>query len=170
MTLQTASHLAYAYRVAEDSTVINLYFDLLEKTLQQSKLLNRPECIYNMYMYNCDESGFPLEHKPGKLITVRGHKQFSCVSSSDKAQFTVLAYGNAAGHFLPLMVIFDRKCLRPEHTKGEIPGRTFYGLSDSGWIDGELFEDWFQWHFLCHVPLQQPLLLLLDGHSSHYQP
>ena len=54
-------------------------------------------------------------------------------------------------------------------TVGEVPG-TMYGLSSSGWINAELFELWFTYHFLAHVPLVCHLLLLLDGHSSHYRP
>ena len=67
------------------------------------------------------------------------------------------------------MVIFDRKRLKPDHTKGEIPG-TIYSLSSNDWIDGELFEEWFTRHFLIHIPAIQPVLLLLDGHSSYYMP
>ena len=54
-------------------------------------------------------------------------------------------------------------------TENEVPGTT-YGLSENGWIDimMELFKLWFFNHFLCHAGASQPLLLLLDGHSSHY--
>ena len=52
---------------------------------------------------------------------------------------------------------------------GEVSG-TMYGLSDSGWMNSELFELWFLHHFLPHAPAARPLLLLLDGHSSHYNP
>ena len=45
-----------------------------------------------------------------------------------------------------------------------------YGLSKSGWIDTELFELWFLKHFLDFAPSTRPLLWLLDGYSSHYQP
>ena len=41
-------------------------------------------------------------------------------------------------------------------------------MSDSGWIDQELFFKWFSSHFLQHAVPGRPLLLLLDGHSSHY--
>ena len=34
-------------------------------------------------------------------------------------------------------------------TRNEIPG-TFYGLSETGWMDAELFEEWFNSHFLVH--------------------
>ena len=52
-------------------------------------------------------------------------------------------------------------------TVGDVPG-TVYGLSENGWMDGELFEEWFKHHFLVHAPPARPLLLLLDGHVSHY--
>ena len=69
---------------------------------------------------------------------------------------------------MPSMVIFDRKTIKPEMAAGEVPG-TMYGLSSSGWMDGDLFELWFtHHHFLPYAPPTRPLLLLLDGHSSHY--
>ena len=36
-------------------------------------------------------------------------------------------------------------------------------------MDGELFHEWFQLHFLQYALAVRPLLLLLDGHSSHYR-
>ena len=68
---------------------------------------------------------------------------------------------------MPPFIIFDAKNLNMEWTKGEVPGTT-YGLSDSGWIDSELFKQWFFQHFLRHAGSSRPLLLLLDGHSSHF--
>ena len=67
---------------------------------------------------------------------------------------------------LPPLVIFSQKQLRPELTVGEVPG-TMYGLSDIGWMDGEIFYNWFIHHFLVHSPASCPLL---DGHSTHYNP
>ena len=54
-------------------------------------------------------------------------------------------------------------------TKNEVPG-TRYGLSDNGWINTDLFEGWLAEHFIRHAVPGRPLLLLLDGHSTHYQP
>lgn len=45
-----------------------------------------------------------------------------------------------------------------------------YALSDSGWMDSETFDNWFSNHFLVHAPPARPILLLLDGHSTHYNP
>ena len=56
-----------------------------------------------------------------------------------------------------------------EWRKDEVVG-TAYGLSSKGWVDSELFRGWLSEHFLAHAVGARPLLLLLDGHSSHYQP
>ncbi len=164
LTLRSASRLAYHRAIAQDPEIFRNYFDLLEETLTQNGLLDDP-----VRTFNCDESGFPLEHKPGKVISAKGTKSLNLATSGDKAQITVLACASASGYALPPLIIFDRKRLKPEHTKGEVPG-TIYGLSHNGWIDSEIFEEWFEKHFLTHVPPTRPLLLLLDGHSSHYQP
>jgi len=46
--------------------------------------------------------------------------------------------------------------------------KSSYGLSDKGWITTELFLGWLTEHFLEHAVSARPLLLLLDGHSTHY--
>jgi len=54
-------------------------------------------------------------------------------------------------------------------TQEEVPG-TIYGLSDNGWSNIKLFESWLCEHFLKYVMAAHSLLLLLEGHSTHYQP
>ena len=61
------------------------------------------------------------------------------------------------------MVVFSGKRFNHYLSDGEIPG-TLYGMSDLGWMDRELFANWFSTHFLKHVVSSQPFLLLLDGH------
>ena len=56
-----------------------------------------------------------------------------------------------------------------EWRKGEVPG-TSDSLSHKGWVDTELFRGWLTDHILEHAVGVRPLLVLLDGHSSHYQP
>ena len=65
------------------------------------------------------------------------------------------------------MVVFAGKYFNSSLSKGEIPA-TLYGMSQNGWMDQELFAEWFLQHFLEHAVSSLPLMLLLDGHSSHY--
>ena len=143
---------------------IESYFDLLETTITEAGLQEKP-----CHIYNLDETGFPLNPKAPKIIAVKGEKHPSAVTSFDRSQMTVLACCNAGGYAIPPLVIFDRKSLKPELAKGEVPG-TMYGLSDNGWMNCEIFEQWFLYHFLPYATPARPLLLLMDGSSTHFSP
>ena len=164
ISLRTTEQLANNRAAACTLDVLSNYFDLLEQTVLDNDLVSKPNQIFN-----CDETGMPLNPKFPKGIVAKGIKHPRAVTTGNKTQMTVLACCNAAGYCLPPFVLFDRKCLRPAMCDGEVPG-TMYGLSDSGWITSELFDLWFVHHFLPHAPAARPLLLLLDGHSSHYNP
>ena len=111
----------------------------------------------------------PLDPAPLKVMVPSGARQSGGVCYWQHMPSNSFACCNAAGYVMPPMVIFDRKTQKPELTVGEDHG-TMYGTSASGWIDHELFELWFQHHFLVYAPPARPLLQLIDGHSSHYQP
>lgn len=162
LSLRTASTLSVARAKAPDPKCIEHYFNILEETLQE--LMESPSSIYNM-----DETGMPLDPKSPKTVHPRGKQDTHCTSSGSKAQITVVGCVSASGQSLPPMIIWDRKTLNPLLAEGEIPG-TIYGLSSKGWMDGVLFEQWFARHFLRYVPSSRPILLLLDGHSSHFSP
>ena len=49
-----------------DRAIFENYFSLLRETLEEHGLKNRPGQIYN-----CDESGMPLEHTPPRLLLLR---------------------------------------------------------------------------------------------------
>ena len=164
VTLRAPVPLSQARARATDEEVMDHYFDLLEATFQQYNLLGKPGQIFNL-----DESGFPLNPKPPKGVFDKGIKNPTAYCTGDKAQITVLACVNAIGNSLPPMVIFDRQTFPIELATGEIPG-TIYGFSQSGWIDQDLFDKWFDNHFLHYAPAARPILLLMDGHSSHYHP
>ena len=140
--------------------VLKDYFGLLEKTLSDFGLKDKPAQIYN-----CDESGMPLEFKITKVIAAKGTKKVQQRSSGSKLKITNLAC--ASGQTLPPMGVFAGKNLNSVLVRGEVPA-TLYGMSPSGWMDQELFADWFLHHFLVHAVSSRPLLLLLDGHPSHF--
>jgi len=64
------------------------------------------------------------------------------------------------------MMIYPRKKAVPDKLKeGAVPG-TLFVSSESGWINTELYLEWFNF-FLQHIPPIRPVLLLQDGHASH---
>ena len=164
LALRKGDALAQPRAKAANASNIAQYFGLLEETLNKFNIFNSPSRIYNM-----DESGMPLDHKPPKVVVPKGTKKVHCRTSGNKPQITVLACANAAGSVIPPMVIFEGKRLNAEWTKGEVPN-TLYGMSDKGWTDMELFKHWMTDHFIPNIPPARPVMLLLDGHSSHYEP
>ena len=164
LTLRAPAPLSKARAAASDPTALDRYFDLLEDVLEKNDLLGEACQIFNM-----DETGMPLDAPHVKIVAQKGDRNPIAPSSGDKTQVTVVACVSASGSFIPPMVILDRKTLPARFTVGEVPG-TAYGMSAKGWIDQDLFNGWFTGHFLKHVPFVRPILLLLDGHSSHYCP
>ena len=110
---------------------------------------------------------FHLTHVP--VIAKRGQKKVCYRVSGKKEQITILGCANAIGQALPPMVIFDGKYLNYQWTTDEVPG-TYYGMSRKEWTDQVLFKHWFQDHFLKYAVPTRPLLLLMDGYCSHYEP
>ena len=59
--MRSGEAIAYKHAAAINKGTIFHYFDLLEATLQNNHLLDRPSLIFN-----ADESAMPLSTKPGK--------------------------------------------------------------------------------------------------------
>ena len=164
LSLRTTDPLSRVRKNAVTEENMKHYFSLLEKTLKENDLLNKSSRIYNM-----DETGMPLDAKPLKRVAAKGARKVQGPASGDKSQITVVACANGAGHALPPMVIFKGERFNHEWSVGEVPD-TLYGMSDSGWINQELFLFWLKKLFIKHIPPQRPVMLLCDGHSSHYTP
>ena len=134
MTLRTTKPVSYICSVGTRHDIISRYFDLLEETLIENNLIEKPCNIFNM-----DETGMPLDPLAPKVVAKRGTKHPVATTTGDKSRITVVSCCNAAGYAMPPMVIFHQKTLKHELTKGEVP-RTMYRLSNSGWIDSDLFH------------------------------
>ena len=86
LRLRAGEALAYRRAIAASPDTVRNYFDQLEEILVTNSLHNQPSRIYNI-----DESGFPLNHHPGKRIGIRGQKHVTVNTSGDKTLVTVLA-------------------------------------------------------------------------------
>ena len=139
------------------------YFDLLRSVFDDFDFDKFPESIYNM-----DETGVPLCPRPPKVIARKGQKMIRYRTSGQKAQITVIGCGSATGQVIPPFIIFAAKQISPLWTKDEVNGSRF-AVSENAWVDQELFYFWLKEHFLSNAVSMRPLLLLLDGHSSHFE-
>lgn len=107
----------------------------------------------------------PLDPKSIRAI-LKGEKNPVGFSSENKSQVTVVACISIAWYCIPPMVIWDRKNFSVELAKGE---DMFYGLSENGWMDQELFDGWS-----CSInstdtaPFRWPFFALLSRHHSQH--
>ena len=81
ITLCHAEPLSYARATANNPTVIEKYFDTLEEIIHINGLAHRPGQIFN-----CDETGLPLSHRPPKVVSHVGQHHPYAITGSDKAQ------------------------------------------------------------------------------------
>ena len=139
------------------------YYDLLQAVLVDNDLMDKPAQLFNF-----DEVGVPFQHVPLRVLASKRQKHVYSVTSGNKSQISVLACSSAAGYSLPPFVICKKK-VTEEFKRGDVPG-TRYDSTDSGWSNGSMLERWLIGHFLPHAPSARPLLLMIDGHSSHFNP
>eukprot|EP00794_Sanderia_malayensis_P017231 gene17231-18952_t len=115
-----------------NKTSIQNYFKNLEELLETHKF--EPHQIYN-----CDETGITCVHKPVKVIAPKGKRVVASVTSGERGQTTtIICAMSATGTFVPPLMIFKRKRMNPELIERAPPG-TIGGVSDSGWVDTDLF-------------------------------
>ena len=124
-------------------------------------LLSKP-----MQIFNIDETGVSVVHKVGKVVAEVGRKVWSITSGERGKTHTVVTCISASGFVLPPCLIYPRKKAVPENFReGAVPG-TLFKSTESGWINQEVYMEWFQW-FITVIPPARPVLLIEDGHASH---
>lgn len=144
-----------------NENTIRTFFNLLKEIYDANDLLKRPQLVFN-----CDETMVDLNKSSEKVVVPRRQRNAHSVNIASTEHVTALCTVSADGKALPPMIVF----------KGGFPGGPYsrkgpinaiYAKSESGFVDGELFLEWFRHIFLVHTPSNKPRLLLLDGHASH---
>ena len=118
-------------------------------------------------VFNCDESGFPLQSTTSLKVCVDRHcrRNFQ-VTSSNKTSITTLQCICANGNVVPSSVLFTGVNFNPEYSVG-FPANFYLVFTKSGWMETSQFYAWLTNHFVKNIPPIRPAVLLLDGHSSH---
>ncbi|KAG5280574.1 hypothetical protein AALO_G00061680 [Alosa alosa] len=130
------------------------FFDLLEKTVNEHGLRNKPAQVYH-----CDKT---------ELMSQRETKHPSLQAPSTRDHVSILACFNAAGEDIPPLIIYPKYFPGGQYTTGG-PPNALYGKSPDGNMDSKLFLRWLQ-HFILHARQERPLLLIFDGHKAHPSP
>ena len=96
---------------------VNKFFNLLEGLFDKHP--HPPSRIYN-----CDETGVTTVHtKPNKVMGLKGKRQVGCLTSAERGTRIMVEVGmNAAGEYVPLLIIFPRMRMKAELINGAPPG------------------------------------------------
>lgn len=163
IVLRTPESTSIARLQAFNKPAVNRFYDLLETTIEKHNI--RSDMIYNM-----DETGVrTTSTRPPKVLSIHGKKQVGMVSSLEKGTLTtVVCCCSASGNFAPPpFFIFKRKRFQARLLDGSLPGCEA-SVSDSGWINGEIFLEWLRVFVSFVRPTQDcKALLILDNHESH---
>ncbi|XP_050293763.1 uncharacterized protein LOC126734264 [Anthonomus grandis grandis] len=105
-------------------------------------------------------------HKHVKVVGKKGKKQIGVITSAERGSLltTVMCF-SATGVYIAPFIIFPRKNMKMELINGT---GSKYACHISGWIQQEIFVEWFR-HFinLTKPSSDDPVVLILDGHYSH---
>ena len=135
-------------------------------------LLNLGQSIYRRLnlvskpsqIYNADETGVTVVHKLSEVIAELGRRNVPSLTSADKGKtHTVLSCVSASGQGFPPFMIYPRKRPVPEKMREGAFPNTVFRTSENGWINKELFLQLLEFF----ISSRRPVLLILDGHSSH---
>jgi hypothetical protein len=84
--------------------VLGKYFDTLESVVAAINLLDKSQ-----YIWNCDKSGFYMEHNPVKIYAEKGEKSVASRTSNKSSNITLMACVNGAGDRMSPMFINKSK-------------------------------------------------------------
>lgn len=145
-----------------NKVVVADFYKLLGKLYDEHKFAGNR-------IYNCDETGVSIVPKSKcKILALKGRKQVGALTSAERgATITVEVCFSATGNYIPPMMIFPRKRMKPE-LMVNAPEGAWGVCSDSGWITAELFLGWFK-KFITYTGAtkENRVLLLVDGHATH---
>ena len=161
LTIRSPKSLSYCRALCSNKDTISDFFGKLGSIYGRLHLISKP-----MQMYNCDKSGVTIVFKPNKVVAELGKRNVYAISAAERGKtHTVLLCVLASGFVLPPMMVYHRKTCMPEKLKEGVIPNTLFGNSESGWINSQLFVEWFA--FFKNIPPIRPALLIQDGHSSH---
>ena len=132
------------------------FYDTLQGFIEKYDLTDKPHL-----MWNIGETDFSYIIKPDK-VSPKSEKTINQQTS------TVLVTVNADGTTGPfLMVLKGQRC--EEELKQTVPKESLIMVTINGCIDKDIFIEFLK-HFVKQIPLERPVLLLIDSHSTYISP
>ena len=171
LSARTPEHLGHMRKCVTEQGLRNWFRNLSSFLANEHNIIAEDFLIEanSHRIFNLDETGFPLcGTSKLKVVTEKGTKNVYNVSSESKEQITVLGCVSANGDFQKPFVLFPG--VRPSFNFQNVnPDNYNVGNTQNGWMTSEAFFSWFSNLFFAEIrnKVQFPILVFLDGHSSH---
>ncbi|XP_014212661.1 tigger transposable element-derived protein 4-like [Copidosoma floridanum] len=141
---------------------VNEFFLLLKEVLEKYE-------ISAVNIWNVDETSISIVPKSDtRVIAKRGRHQVGGKISAERGEtVTAELCMSAAGAFMSPMLIFSR--VKPNDLFfNDKPVGSWAVFRKSGWMETDVFTQWFiKFIEFSKASLENPVLLILDGHCSH---
>ena len=149
-----------AARAEVNSNVINAYFDNLAQAISG---------IPPSRIYNYDETNMTDDPGSKTVVCRRGRNRVERKVDHSKASVSVMFCGNAAGEFVPPMVVYKAENCYEGWTRGG-PHNAMYHATKSGWFDTVAFEMWVINQFIPYISRHngEPVVLIGDNLGAHF--
>ena len=161
-------HLSRKRAEGANYETIRSFFDRVEKLFNDLGILHAHDLADRLW--NCDESGLCNAVVSGRILAEKGSRWVhDTAGGSGRSYTTIHGCGSASGVRLPPFIVYKGKHLYTAWTKGGAAG-AMYAVSESGWMEKENYESWFEKMFLPavkHLTESGPVVLFFDGHHSH---
>ena len=138
LTIRTPQPLSYCRALCSNPDILSNFFGKLGEVYGKLNLLTKP-----MQIFNCDETGVSIVHKPGKVLAQLGRRNVYSITSAERGKtHTILSCVSASGNVIPPMMVYPRKRAVPDKLKVGAVHDTFFCVSESGWINADLWNGW----------------------------
>lgn len=167
LSLKIPQNVEYARKKAMDPFTIHNYFSLLKDQLDNLALHKKPSHIWSL-----DDTSLSIDPRRSKVVGEIGKPSSRTISTPGKENTTVLALCNAEGKKAPPLIIFKGphlwdKWIAP--AESSYPGIA-YAATKKGWIEREVFRNYFMKTVIPALGHERPALIVYDGHSTHLDP
>lgn len=130
LTFRTPQSLSFCRAVSANEYIIADFFAKLGAIYGRLNLVTKP-----MLVFNADETGVSIVHRPGKVLAQLGQRHVYAITSAEKGRtHTVLSCISASGMVLPPMMVYPRKQRVPDSLKVCCVPNTLFANSENGWI------------------------------------
>ncbi|XP_031329207.1 uncharacterized protein LOC116160201 [Photinus pyralis] len=163
LSIKVPQSVEYARKKATDPFIIYNYFRILKETLEELDLENKPAQIWNL-----DESSFSIDPSKTKVVGKRGKPCSRVTSTPGRENTTVCFLASAAGEKAPPLIIFKGVNIWDQWQAPDnvFPGMS-YAASKKGWMDAEIFLNYFKRTVIPALGPERPQLIVYDGHKTH---